>query len=96
MKNLFTLLRPKQYIKNIFIFLQLFFMGQVTNIELFVKASLAFVAFSLSASAVYIFNDYEDIKDDRKHPKKKYRPLASGLISKNVALFSMGLVIRLQ
>ena len=89
MKNLFTLLRPKQYIKNIFIFLPLFFMGQVTDIELFVKASLAFVAFSLSASAVYIFNDYEDIKDDRKHPKKKYRPLAAGTISKNTALLLM-------
>ena len=89
MKNLFTLLRPKQYIKNIFIFLPLFFTGQVTNIELFVKASLAFVAFSLSASAVYIFNDYEDIKDDRKHPKKKYRPLAAGIISKNTALLLM-------
>ena len=89
MKNLFTLLRPKQYIKNIFIFLPLFFTGQVTNIELFVKASLAFVAFSLSASAVYIFNDYEDIKDDRKHPKKKYRPLAAGKISKNTALLLM-------
>ena len=89
MKHFFILLRPKQYIKNIFIFLPLFFMGQVTDIELFVKASLAFVAFSLSASAVYIFNDYEDIKDDRKHPKKKYRPLAAGLISKNTALLLM-------
>ena len=89
MKHFFTLLRPKQYIKNIFIFLPLFFVGQVTNIELFVKASLAFVAFSLSASAVYIFNDYEDIKDDRKHPKKKYRPLAAGIISKNSALLLM-------
>ena len=47
---------------------------------------MAFVAFSLSASAMYIFNDYKDIKDDRKHPEKKYRPLASGLISKNAAL----------
>ena len=93
MKHFFTLLRPKQYIKNIFIFLPLFFMGQVTNLELFVKASLAFVAFSLSASAVYIFNDYEDIKDDRKHPKKKYRPLASGLISKNVALSLMTILL---
>ena len=89
MKHFFTLLRPKQYIKNIFIFLPLFFVGQVTDIELFVKASLAFVAFSLSASAVYIFNDYEDIKDDRKHPKKKYRPLAAGIISKKTALLSM-------
>ena len=89
MKHFFTLLRPKQYIKNIFIFLPLFFVGQIVNTELFVKALIAFVAFSLSASAVYIFNDYEDIKDDRKHPKKKYRPLAAGIISKNTALLLM-------
>ena len=89
MKAFFILIRPKQYIKNIFIFLPLFFIGQITNMELLANASVAFVAFSLSASAVYIFNDYEDIKDDRKHPKKKYRPLAAGLISKNTALLLM-------
>ena len=89
MKAFFILIRPKQYIKNIFIFLPLFFVGQITNMELLANASVAFVAFSLSASAVYIFNDYEDIKDDRKHPKKKYRPLAAGLISKNTALLLM-------
>jgi len=78
---IFTIIRPKQYIKNIFILLPLFFAGQITNTELLVNALVAFVAFSLSASAVYILNDYKDIKEDRKHPKKKFRPLASGLIS---------------
>ena len=86
---IFTIIRPKQYIKNIFILLPLFFAGQITNTELLVNALVAFVAFSLSASAVYILNDYKDIKEDRKHPKKKYRPLASGLISKNIALSLM-------
>ena len=86
---IFTITRPKQYIKNIFILLPLFFAGQITNTELLVNALVAFVAFSLSASAVYIFNDYKDIKEDRKHPKKKYRPLAAGLISKNTALLLM-------
>ena len=86
---IFTIIRPKQYIKNIFILLPLFFAGQITNTELLVNALVAFVAFSLSASAVYILNDYKDIKEDRKHPKKKFRPLASGLISKNIALSLM-------
>ena len=86
---IFTIIRPKQYIKNIFILLPLFFAGQITNMELLVNALVAFVAFSLSASAVYILNDYKDIKEDRKHPKKKFRPLASGLISKNIALSLM-------
>ena len=86
---IFTIIRPKQYIKNIFILLPLFFAGQITNTELLVNALVAFVAFSLSASAVYILNDYKDIKEDRKHPKKKFRPLASGSISKNIALSLM-------
>ena len=86
---IFTIIRPKQYIKNIFILLPLFFAGQIINKELLINALMAFVAFSLSASAVYILNDYKDIKEDRKHPKKKFRPLASGLISKNIALSLM-------
>ena len=89
----FTIIRPKQYIKNIFILLPLFFAGQITNSELLVNALVAFVAFSLSASAVYIINDYRDIKDDRKHPKKKFRPLASGSISKNIALSLMVILL---
>ena len=89
MNAIFTIIRPKQYIKNIFILLPLFFAGQITNMELLVNALVAFVAFSLSASAVYILNDYKDIKEDRKHPKKKFRPLASGSISKNIALSLM-------
>lgn len=89
MKNLISLIRPYHYVKNIFILLPLFFVGQFTNTSLLLNGLIAFAAFSLSASAIYIFNDYRDIKDDRKHPKKKYRPLASGLIKKNTALFLM-------
>ena len=89
MKSIFTLIRPQQYIKNIFVFLPLFFVGQITNIELLTNAFMAFVAFSFSASAIYILNDYKDIKEDRRHPKKKLRPLASGLISTKVAMSLM-------
>ena len=93
MNGTFTIMRPKQYIKNIFILLPLFFAGQITNMELLINALMALVAFSISASAVYIINDYKDIKEDRKHPKKKYRPLASGLISKIVALSLMTILL---
>ena len=93
MKAMFNIIRPQQYIKNVFILLPLFLAGQITNTELLSKALMAFVAFSFSASAIYIFNDYRDIKDDRKHPKKKYRALASGLISKNVALSLMTILL---
>ena len=89
-KTVLKLIRPHQYIKNLFIFLPLFFVGQITSPELFTNAFIAFISFSISASAVYILNDYLDIEDDRKHPKKKDRPLASGLISKREAFFLIG------
>ena len=93
-KNVLKLIRPHQYVKNLFIFLPLFFIGKITNPELLTNALIAFISFSISASAVYILNDYLDIEDDRQHPKKKDRPLASGLISKKeafslIAIFSI-------
>lgn len=88
-KNVFRLIRPHQYIKNLFIFLPLFFVGRITDAALFINALKAFVAFSISSSAVYILNDYRDIEEDRQHPKKKHRPLASGSISKKSAVLLM-------
>lgn len=82
-------MRPHQYTKNLFIFLPVFFALKITNTELLINAILAFVAFSLSASTIYILNDYRDIEEDKQHPKKKYRPLAAGDISKNNAITLM-------
>lgn len=79
------LMRPSHYVKNLFIFLPLFFVGEITNLELLTNSFIGFIAFSITASAIYILNDYLDIEDDRQHPKKKNRPLASGLISKKQA-----------
>jgi len=88
-KNLLILMRPHQYIKNIFILLPLFFALKITNLHLLTLALLAFVAFSLIASGVYILNDYLDIEEDKLHPKKRLRPLASGEISKKQAIVAM-------
>ena len=85
-KNIIFLLRPNQYIKNIFIFLPLFFSLKIIELNLFLNATIAFIAFSLISSAVYIFNDFHDIKEDRLHPKKKSRPLASGTITKSQSI----------
>ncbi len=57
----------------------------MTDFNLLMKTMIAFIAFSLVASSVYIFNDYHDIEEDRKHPTKKNRPLASGKVSKQSA-----------
>jgi len=86
MKNFIKLIRPKHYFKNLFILLPLFFSGQINNTELLFEGLVAFIAFSLVASSIYIFNDYKDIYNDKKHPIKKFRPLASGLIKKSTAL----------
>ena len=92
MNIVIKLMRPHQYIKNIFIFLPLFFAAKITNVELLINASIAFIAFSLTASAIYTLNDYHDIEEDREHPKKKSRPLASGAISKPQAIIIMALL----
>ena len=75
------LLRIDQYIKNLFIFAPIFFALEISNTDLIFRGFIAFIGFSLCASAVYIFNDYQDIQDDRLHPEKKSRPLASAQIS---------------
>lgn len=86
MKKYFKLLRVEQWVKNLFVFVPLFFSGNITNLDLLNKSIFAFIIFSLAASVVYILNDYNDIEADRKHPEKRRRPLASGAVSKAKAL----------
>ena len=86
MKKYFKLLRVEQWVKNLFVFVPLFFSGNIQNIDLLSKSIFAFIIFSLAASVVYILNDYNDIEADRKHPEKRRRPLASGAVSKSQAI----------
>lgn len=72
--------------KNIFVFAPLFFGLQLGNRELLWDTVLAFVAFSLAASGVYLLNDCLDVAEDRQHPSKKSRPIASGVISIRFAI----------
>ena len=92
-KNYIDLMRPSQYFKSLFIFAPLFFGLKITNLALLLKTAIAFLSFSLIASAVYVFNDYHDIEEDKIHPTKKNRPLASGSISKKAALLFMLLLL---
>jgi decaprenyl-phosphate phosphoribosyltransferase len=86
----FQLIRPKQWVKNLFVFAPLIFAKDLFNTDAIVESLRAFVAFCLVASAVYIINDLQDIEADRAHPKKKFRPLAAGLLSKTQALIVCG------
>lgn len=79
------LLRPQHWIKNLLLFAAPFFGGRLFNEETVLMAFPAFVAFSLCASAAYIFNDIKDIENDKLHSKKMKRPVASGIISRRDA-----------
>lgn len=70
------LLRPRQWIKNLAIFPAVLFTGQLLEVSILLKILLSFLVFCLLSSSIYIINDIFDIKKDRMHPYKKYRPLA--------------------
>lgn len=89
MMQIVKLMRIEHYVKNLFIFLPLYFGFSLLKIDSLIHTFYTFLFFSLVTSAVYIFNDYCDMDDDRKHPVKKERPLASGKISKNTSLVIM-------
>jgi decaprenyl-phosphate phosphoribosyltransferase len=86
MAQYISLMRPKHWIKNSFIFLPLFFSGEVFNVQKLLSCFEGFIAFSFIASSIYIINDYMDIEADKKHPTKAMRPLASGAVSKKSAI----------
>lgn len=81
MKDYIKLMRVKHYIKNFLIFFPLVFNKSIFNGKLFFATLLAFFAFSLVASTIYIINDIRDKEKDKQHPKKKNRPIASGKVS---------------
>src|SRR4051794_2792576 len=80
LRELLRTMRPKEWIKNVFVFAALAF----SQDRLWLKTDkvlivlTAFILFSMAASAIYVINDLVDIDKDRAHPKKRFRPLASG------------------
>ncbi len=94
MKAYFKLLRVEQWVKNLFVFIPLFFSGKIFETTQLFETIFSFIIFSFTASSIYIINDYSDIESDRAHPEKCRRPLASGEISVGRAKFVLvGLVI---
>ncbi|WP_291492582.1 UbiA prenyltransferase family protein [Desulfurella sp.] len=93
LKDIITLFRPYQYIKNLFIFAPLLFSLNFLNIDDVLKTFVCFIFFCLTASGVYIFNDIKDLEEDAKHPTKKFRPLPSNKLSKRFAISLMLVLI---
>lgn len=81
MKNLIRLIRPKQWIKNLIVLLPVFFGGALLHPSAIYAGLITALSFSFAASSIYCLNDIIDIEDDKHHPIKCNRPLASGVIS---------------
>jgi len=80
------LLRPKQWTKNLLLFAALVFAEKLLDPASVLEAAIAFVAFCLASSSVYVVNDLVDVERDRAHPEKRHRPIASGKVSRGQAL----------
>ena len=89
LKPAIKLLRPTQWIKNGFVFMPLVFSGRLFVVDDILKVGGMCLAFCLASSATYVLNDYIDVEQDRVHPLKKTRPLASGAIAPFSALVLM-------
>lgn len=82
-------MRPKQWTKNVTLFIAITFSGHLLLFNEFERTLLAFLAFCLASSTIYLFNDLLDIEKDRQHPVKCKRPLASGQLPVSWAVVAM-------
>lgn len=96
MKNYLKLIRPKQWMKNMFVFLPMFFGGSLFDVQDIFAAAMTFLAFCFAASSIYCYNDLVDVEADRRHPVKCHRPIASGAVSVKAAYGLMGLMFLLS
>ena len=95
-KAYLNLIRPKQWIKNFFVMVPLFFGGELFDVKSLIAGAITFMAYSFAASSIYCYNDIHDVDDDRRHPAKCSRPVASGAVSVFQAYILMGLMILLS
>ena len=96
MNDFILLLRPQQWLKNSFVFLPLFFHGDLLQFPLLFQAVVAFLSYSFAASSIYCFNDIYDVEADRRHPVKCKRPIAASRISVTSAYVIMALMLLLS
>ena len=92
-RQIFVLMRPEHWVKNLFLFIPAFFAARLDEPSVLYNAMMGFVAFCLIASAVYVLNDMVDATQDRNHPDKNRRPVASGAISIRQAIAILVLLL---
>lgn len=79
-------MRPRQWVKNLLVFSAPIFAGLLGHPDVIFRSSVAFIAFCLAASAIYLLNDVRDIGQDQAHPTKRFRAIAAGEITSHTAL----------
>lgn len=94
-KNILRLTRPKQWIKNFFVFIPMFFGGELFDPRSIWLTAVTFLAFSFVASSIYCYNDIVDVDADRNHPVKCRRPIASGAVSIRMGYMLMSFTLLL-
>ncbi len=90
---LLVALRPRHWTKNVIVFIGVVFAQRLFNMLSFERAVLAFVAFCLASSSIYLLNDLHDLENDRIHPTKCMRPLASGALPRSWAKITISILL---
>jgi 4-hydroxybenzoate polyprenyltransferase len=86
LRDIFRLLRPRQWVKNFAVFAALLFSGHLFDLAIITRVSYGFLIFCAISSSIYIINDIFDVKKDKLHPFKRFRPLANGDVSIKTAI----------
>ncbi|HEU0089059.1 MAG TPA: decaprenyl-phosphate phosphoribosyltransferase [Pseudonocardiaceae bacterium] len=84
--GLIRTMRPRQWVKNVLVLAAPFASGDILKPDVLAAVGVAFVAFSLAASGIYLINDVKDVEADRAHPTKRNRPIAAGVVAPRLAL----------
>lgn len=95
-KELIISMRPRQWYKNLVIFIGIVFSLNLLNFNLWVDAIGAFAIFCALSGSIYVINDILDVEKDKNHPKKRRRPIASGKLNINYAIFSVILLVAIS
>ena len=90
--SIIQLCRPKEWVKNLFVLLPLFFSGNLFNLSLLAESLVALISFCFASSAIYCLNDLMDVESDRRHPAKHLRPLVSGKLGNRSCIITMSLL----
>jgi len=93
---IFKTMRPRQWTKNLLVFAALIFSRNLSNFPMVSDATIAFIIFCLLSGSVYTLNDLLDLKQDRTHPKKSQRPLASGKLQPPIAIVAGSILVLLS